>query len=125
MGGFGKFTLRVTFASPRLAVRKKSCVTKKRRLRPAKEIKEAYAALEAVLVPLGVQGDDGLVQDRLGASLTPIRELVLEAVGADGLAVPLPEGLPGQALLAAGADEVVLVPVLVHRLDHFLRGETL
>lgn len=81
----------------------------------------AELALEALLVPLSLQGGNGLLGDGLLAAAALGRVQTLVVGGAVRLAVTLEERLAGQLLFARpAADEVLQVPGLAHRFDHFL-----
>lgn len=80
-----------------------------------------YLALEALLVPLGVQRDDRLVRDGAAASVALGRKDLLKVGLAVGLAVALEEHGAGQRFLAwTAACEVVLVPAVAQGFDDFL-----
>lgn len=86
---------------------------------------KTHLAPEALLVPLGVQRHHRFVGDRPAAALALGREHVLEVLLAVRLAVALEERRAGQRLAArAAAREVVLVPAVAQRLDHFLHSKT-
>lgn len=72
-------------------------------------------------MPLGVQGDDGLVGDRLAAALATGGVLVGVALETVGFAFDFHELGADQFRLAVAAHEVILVPVDAHRLEDFLR----
>lgn len=80
-----------------------------------------YLALEALLVPLGVQRDDRLIGDRASTAVALGRKDLLEVGLAVGLAVTLEEHGTGQRLVAwSAACEVMLVPAVAQGFDDFL-----
>lgn len=79
-----------------------------------------HAALEAILMPLSVEGDNSFIQNRFRTTLTPISELVLETIRTDRLPISLSERLSCQTFLATGAHKMILMPILIHCLNHFL-----
>lgn len=82
----------------------------------------ANLALEALLVPLGVQSDDRLVRDRTSTSVTLGRKDLLKVGLAIGLAVTLEEHGTGQWLVArTAACEMMLVPAVAQGFDDFLK----
>lgn len=77
----------------------------------------AFLALEACAVPLGIEGHDRVLRDRLTTSGAAGGEELLEVRPAVGMSLPLVEGGAHQRLLAgAVAHEALLVPRLPHGL---------
>jgi hypothetical protein len=80
----------------------------------------AFRALEAQLMPLGIQSDDSLSDDWLAASLALVGVLLGVTLLAVGGVFNLHEFGADQFGLATPADEMILMPVGPHGRHNFI-----